>query len=71
MEVLLPPGTRTGPTALAVPLTGHNLLLTITADEQDVIVERIAVTRASHTPMSASGVRLSMSRSPVTSVATR
>jgi TPR repeat protein len=61
LSIVVPPGPETGPTALHVPLTGHNVVLEIVADAgEEVVLERV---RADHvttsgTPSGGAGIAM-------------
>lgn len=59
VSVVVAPSSATGPTAVHVPLTGHNLLLAITAGTgEDVVVETLAFRTNSRSVLDADGVHI-------------
>jgi TPR repeat protein len=62
-SVVIAPSPETGPTAFQVPLTGHNLTLTISADSgEDVTVERLDIRRVRHSVLDADGISIIQSQ---------
>jgi hypothetical protein len=59
VSVVIAPSAVTGPTAVHVPLTGHNLLLAISADAgEDVVVEQIAFRKNSRSVLDLDGISI-------------
>ncbi|MDT9687459.1 type VII secretion system-associated protein [Streptomyces sp. P9(2023)] len=63
VNVVLAPSSATGPTAVQVPLTGHNLLFEISADAGEaVVVERFTLGPTSHSALDADGISVIQSQ---------
>ncbi|GLZ40622.1 type VII secretion system-associated protein [Actinokineospora sp. NBRC 105648] len=57
LAVVVAPGSAVGPTAVHVPLSGHNLLLTVDADD-DVVLEHIGIGQVSRSAFVVDGVSI-------------
>ncbi|GAA4420246.1 type VII secretion system-associated protein [Actinokineospora soli] len=57
LALVVAPGTAVGPTAVHVPLSGHNLLLTVDA-EDDVVLKHIGVGQVSRSTFAVDGASI-------------
>ncbi|MBR7836799.1 sel1 repeat family protein [Actinospica durhamensis] len=58
LRVVVAPGSATAAWATQVPLSGHNVVLTVAAEEHEVVVERIGLEVVGRAPLEADGVNL-------------
>ncbi|PKV83899.1 tetratricopeptide repeat protein [Streptomyces sp. TLI_146] len=65
LAVMGPPGSGPGGEAVHIPLTGHNLVFALTADEaSDVTLVRLEARATRHAPLVADGISMAHRRMP-------